>query len=98
MVTAICKSWDDELGWGVLVSSDVPGEMFAHFSHIEGDGYRTLSAGEQVQVEWESYPRGQDGYFFRARRVVRSGYAQRDDAAAGTGPRQEGWTQPCTDE
>lgn len=36
----------------------------------DGDGYLTLVAGERVQFEWEHYPSGQDGCYYRATRVV----------------------------
>jgi CspA family cold shock protein len=64
------KRWSDEEGWGVLISPWVPGEVFSHFSHIASDGYRTLTPGDDVQFEWEEYPSGQDGCFYRATRVV----------------------------
>jgi cold shock protein len=70
MVTGVVKSWDDDEGWGVLVSSDVPGEVFAHFAHIYAVGYRSLSEAEQVSFDWEPFPTGQDGYLYRATRVV----------------------------
>ena len=71
MVDGTVKSWDEDEGWGVLTSPDVPGELFAHFSQIEGDGYRALRAGERVRFEAEGFPGGQDGYFFRARQISR---------------------------
>ncbi len=73
MVDGTVKSWDEDEGWGVVISPDVPGEVFAHFSNIVGDGYRALDAGEPVRFEWEAYPPGQDGYFFRATQVSRVG-------------------------
>ena len=77
MVNATCKVWHDDEGWGVLASPDVPGELFAHFSNIEAppDRYRDLRAGEAVEIEWEPYPGGQDGYFYRVTRVVRLTHA-----------------------
>ena len=67
------KSWDDDAGWGVLSSPDVPGELFVHFSSIDVAGYASLTPGENVRFDWEPYPSGQDGYFYRATRVRRSG-------------------------
>jgi cold shock protein len=67
------KWFSDEEGWGALTSDEVPGEIFVHFSHISGEGYRTLEAGERVQFDWEHYPPGQDGYYYRATRVVHGG-------------------------
>jgi CspA family cold shock protein len=72
MVEGSVKSWDDDAGWGVLVSREVPGELFAHFMHIDAEGYRSLMPGEHVRFDWEPYPSGQDGYFYRATRVVRA--------------------------
>jgi CspA family cold shock protein len=54
---------------GVLTSPDVPGEIWVHFSSIEMDGYRNLVEGQRVEFDCERYPPGQDGYFYRARRV-----------------------------
>ena len=63
--------FNEEECWGVLTSDDVPGDICVHFTHIAGDGYRTLVAGERVQFESEHYPSGQDGCYYRATRVVR---------------------------
>ena len=63
------KSRDDDEGWGVLSSPDVAGDVFAHFSNLVGEGYRTLSAGEPVRFEWEQP--GQDGCPFRATQILR---------------------------
>jgi CspA family cold shock protein len=67
------KHWSDDDGWGVLISPEVPGEVWAHFSHIVDDdeiGYRSLNDGERVRFDYEHYPPGQDGYVWRARWVV----------------------------
>lgn len=66
------KQWSDDEGWGVLVSPEVPGEVWAHFSQIvdDVDAYRSLSDGERVRFTCERYPPGQDGYFWRAIWVV----------------------------
>jgi len=34
-------------------------------------GKPSLDDGERVEFDWEHYPPGQDGYFYRATRVVR---------------------------
>ena len=71
MVEGIVKRWDEDEGWGVLTSPDVPGDVFAHFSDIVAEGYRSLTDGERVRFDWEHYEPGQDGYFYRATRAVR---------------------------
>ena len=68
MSRARVKIWNDEEGWGVLTSDEVPGEIWAHFSHIKADGYRGLTVGQEVDLDWE-HP-GQDGYNYRARRIT----------------------------
>lgn len=72
VVTATVEHWNDDEGWGVLTSPDVSGSMWAHFSAIDAQGYRSLNDGEQVQLDWEHTPHGQDGYFYRATRITRS--------------------------
>lgn len=73
MVDGTVKLWNDDEGWGVLISPEVPGEVWAHFSHIAiGDetGYRTLADGDRVRFDYEHYRSGQDGYVWRAKRIV----------------------------
>jgi CspA family cold shock protein len=67
------ESWDDETGWGVL-SADLPdGGVFAHFSVVEGEGYRTLKPGAAVTFDYvpaAGGPGSQDGCSYVAERVV----------------------------
>jgi CspA family cold shock protein len=69
VVERIVKRWYDDEGWGVLISQEVPGDVFAHFRHIQADGYRSLDDGERVELDWDTP--GQDGCPFRATRVRR---------------------------
>ena len=83
MVEAVVREWHNDLGWGVLESAETPGGCWAHFSVIEAPlirrlegggeayGYKTLSAGEVVDLEWE--PAGQDGFAYTAEAVRRRG-------------------------
>ena len=68
MIQATVREWDDEEGWGVLDSSQTPGGCWAHFSAVEMTGFRSLVAGQKVDLEWESAE--QDGYQYRAVLVV----------------------------
>lgn len=45
--------WDDDEGWGVLANDEVPGTVFAHFAHIQMDGYRSLTPGQRVEFAYE---------------------------------------------
>lgn len=70
MVRATVREWYDEDGWGVLDCPETPGGCFAHFSILEMDGYRSLKRGSVVELEWEAPGYNQDGYVYRAVRVV----------------------------
>ena len=64
MAFGTVKNWNGDEGWGALISPEVPGGVWAHFSHIVVDddtGYRSLSDGERVRFGYEQP--GQDGYF-----------------------------------
>jgi CspA family cold shock protein len=64
------REYDTEAGWGVLDSPDTPGGCWVHFSAIQAGGYRALTAGDPVSFEWEAAD--QDGYAYRATRVVQN--------------------------
>ena len=68
-VDGIVRSWVDEEGWGVIDSLETPGGCWAHYSHLSMAGFRTLSAGDTVRLEWESPGFLQDGFAFRSVRV-----------------------------
>ncbi|MEU8725691.1 cold-shock protein [Streptomyces antimycoticus] len=70
MVTATVREWSDEEGWGVLDSPETPGGCFGHSSDIRATGFRTLSPGQQVDLEWEAPGFTQDGYDYRAVSIV----------------------------
>ena len=71
MPTATVKTWSDEEGWGVLVSPEVSGDIWAHFSAIDGPGYRGLEPGQKVTCNVEDLGGPlQDGYQFRASGIV----------------------------
>jgi len=53
------QSWDSTEGWGVLVSPEVTGTVFAHFSVIDIPGYRELQPGQAISFMYTTP--GQDG-------------------------------------
>lgn len=63
-VTGTVQSWHSEEGWGVLVSPEVEGTAFAHFSVVDLPGYRDLQEGQAVKFRYETP--GQDGCDHRA--------------------------------
>ncbi len=45
-------------GYGFISPSDGGDDVFAHYTAIEMDGYKTLSEGQQVEYELEQGPKG----------------------------------------
>lgn len=80
-VEARVRVWHDEEGWGVLDSPETPGGCWVHFSHIEGDGYRSLRDVDTVELEYEEVP--QDGCPFTAARVRVPGRPAAAPSASG---------------
>jgi CspA family cold shock protein len=71
MALAMVREWHDDEGWGVLDCAETPGGCWAHYSHLQMDGFRTLAAGQQVTLaQWEAPGVQQDGYTYRALRIV----------------------------
>jgi CspA family cold shock protein len=71
MVQATVKLWNDDEGWGVLTSPDVPEGIWAHYSALEVDSFRTVLVGQTVSAEVVDLGGPiQDGYRYRAERVI----------------------------
>jgi len=51
------KWFDDAKGYG-FITRDEGGDVFVHFSQIEGDGFRSLSEGQAVEFEVTEGPKG----------------------------------------
>lgn len=45
------KWFNETKGYGFISGTEGPGEVFVHFSAIQGDGYRTLYEGQEVEFE-----------------------------------------------
>jgi CspA family cold shock protein len=50
MATGSVKWFNEKKGYG-FISSDEGGDVFVHYSEIQGDGFRTLYEGQQVRFE-----------------------------------------------
>ena len=59
MATGTVKWFNNAKGYGFIVPDGGGGDLFAHYSSIDMTGYRTLQAGEAVEFNVESGPKGQ---------------------------------------
>jgi len=51
MSTGIVKWFNNAKGYGFILADDNNEELFAHYSTIKMDGYKTLKAGQQVTFD-----------------------------------------------
>ncbi len=51
------KWFSEKKGYGFIESSD-HGDVFVHYSAIEGHGFKSLQEGDAVEFEIEQAPRG----------------------------------------
>ncbi|MEY0977133.1 cold shock domain-containing protein CspD [Providencia rettgeri] len=58
METGIVKWFNNAKGFGFICPSDGGEDIFAHYSCIQMDGYRTLKAGQKVQFSVTIGPKG----------------------------------------
>ena len=58
MPTGTVKWFNASKGYGFIAPDDGSTDVFAHFSSIEGPGYRELAEGQKVDFETEQSPKG----------------------------------------
>ncbi|MFT5082568.1 MAG: CspA family cold shock protein [Lentisphaeria bacterium] len=58
MPSGTVKWFNNTKGFGFILPSDGGDDLFAHFSSIEMQGYRTLKAGQNVSFEVEAGEKG----------------------------------------
>jgi len=56
--TGIVKWFNASKGYGFISPNDGGDDVFAHFSAIEMDGYKTLKEGQKVEFEIQQGPKG----------------------------------------
>jgi CspA family cold shock protein len=56
-VLGTVKWFNNAKGYGFIQPQEGP-DVFVHFSAIQGDGYRSLEEGEQVEFTIEQSPKG----------------------------------------
>jgi CspA family cold shock protein len=58
MATGKVKWFNNTKGWGFIIPEDSGEDIFFHFSAIQGTGYKTLVAGQQVTFDTAKGERG----------------------------------------
>lgn len=58
MATGIVKWFNAEKGYGFITPDDGSKDVFAHFSAINGNGYRSLEENQRVEFETTQGPKG----------------------------------------
>ena len=57
MTTGTVKWFSNEKGYGFIAQPDGD-DVFVHFSAIEGEGYKSLQEGQEVEFEIVEGPKG----------------------------------------
>lgn len=52
------KNFDNTKGFGFIVPEEGDKDIFVHYTQIEGEGYKTLNAGDIVEFETKQTERG----------------------------------------
>jgi cold shock protein len=52
------KWFSNQKGYG-FITPESGSDVFVHFSAIQGDGYKTLEEGQEVEFEIEKGPKGE---------------------------------------
>ena len=58
MATGTVKWFNDSKGFGFITPDDGGEDLFAHFSAIQMNGFKTLKEGQKVQFEVTQGPKG----------------------------------------
>ena len=58
MATGTVKWFNESKGFGFITPDDGSTDVFAHFSAIASEGFRSLAEGQQVTYDVESGPKG----------------------------------------
>jgi cold shock protein len=58
MATGTVKWFNDAKGYGFITPDDGSGDLFAHFSEVRSEGFKTLRENQKVNYEIKEGPKG----------------------------------------
>jgi CspA family cold shock protein len=58
MATGTVKWFNESKGFGFITPEDGGKDLFAHFSAIQNQGFKTLAEGQRVSFELTTGPKG----------------------------------------
>jgi len=58
MATGTVKWFNETKGFGFITPDGGGADLFAHFSEIQGSGFKTLKDGQKVSFEVKQGPKG----------------------------------------
>ncbi|AVZ80697.1 cold-shock protein [Zoogloeaceae bacteirum Par-f-2] len=64
--TGTVKWFNDSKGFGFITPEGGGDDLFAHFSEIQGSGFKTLAENQRVEFEVKSGPKGLQAANIRA--------------------------------
>jgi CspA family cold shock protein len=65
------KWFNDSKGYGFIDGQGILGEVFVHYTEITGDGFKTLSEGQEVEFELVEGAKGLTAKNVKPNREVR---------------------------
>jgi CspA family cold shock protein len=58
MATGTVKWFNDAKGFGFITPEDGSKDLFAHFSEVQGSGFKSLAEGQRVEFVVKQGPKG----------------------------------------
>lgn len=58
MASGTVKWFNDSKGYGFIRADGSDGDIFVHYSAIDGEGFKTLAEGQKVEFELVQGPKG----------------------------------------